>query len=386
MQIGRQSGTMNDPLQKIVEAIHNSGGRVVIAITGGGSGAIAELLRVPGGSRTLLEAIVPYHLDSLVEFLGHEPESACSSDTAIAMARRARRRAIQLCREDARLVGVGATASLASDRPKKGDHRCHIATATGELIDDVSIIFEKGRRERAAEEDLVARAIVLAIVRACGVAAPGIDTLLGPNDHLTVRTNRPSDLIGQLLDGAIERVTVLPDCQLVTDAPVPRGVLPGSFNPLHAGHGQLAHVAAEILQGPVSFEISVLNVDKPPLSSDTVRRRVRQFAWHAAVELTRAPTFLEKSRVLPHTNFVVGADTAERIVAAKYYDNSESNMLAALEEISGHGCRVLVAGRLAPDGCFHSLADIMVPRQYTDLFTPIDEARFRVDISSTELR
>src|SRR5258707_1372102 len=40
-----------------------------------------------------------------------------------------------------------------------------------------SCVMAKGRRERAAEEDLVSRAIVLWLARACGIAAPGIAAL-----------------------------------------------------------------------------------------------------------------------------------------------------------------------------------------------------------------
>ncbi len=59
----------DDAWRKLIEQIHASGRRVVLAITGGGSGAIGELLRVPGGSRTLVEAIVPYDGVSLAQFL-----------------------------------------------------------------------------------------------------------------------------------------------------------------------------------------------------------------------------------------------------------------------------------------------------------------------------
>jgi nicotinamide mononucleotide (NMN) deamidase PncC len=74
--------------------MHGSGRQAVLAITGGGTGAIAELLRVPGGSRLLLEALVPYDARSLASFLGGEPEQASSVETAVAMAQarsRARR-------------------------------------------------------------------------------------------------------------------------------------------------------------------------------------------------------------------------------------------------------------------------------------------------------
>jgi hypothetical protein len=46
--------------RQLIPALHGSGRKAALAITGGGSGAIGELLRVPGGSRLLLEAQVPY--------------------------------------------------------------------------------------------------------------------------------------------------------------------------------------------------------------------------------------------------------------------------------------------------------------------------------------
>ena len=64
--------------QSIIRQIHAANSQMVIAITGGGSEAIGQLLSVPGGSRTLLEAIVPYSSQSLEEFLHARPEQFCS--------------------------------------------------------------------------------------------------------------------------------------------------------------------------------------------------------------------------------------------------------------------------------------------------------------------
>ena len=327
--------------------MHASGRQAVLAITGGGSGAIAELLRVPGGSRLLLEALVPYDGRALTAFLGFEPAQASSVETAVAMARRSRERAAMFAGTAARSVGLGATAGLVTDRPRQGEHRCHIAVTTADGTDVCSIVLAKGRRDRPGEEDLVARAIVLCLARACGVVAPSPHVLLDADESCTETSESGSDAIDRLLAGVLERVTAWPDGQLTESAPAPSVVLAGSFNPLHDGHLLLARVAEDARNAPAAFEISVINVDKPPLAAAEVRARLAQFAGRARVELTRAPTFLEKSRLFPGATFVVGADTAERLMATRYYGD-EARMNAALQEMADRGCRFLVAVRAPP--------------------------------------
>ena len=377
--------------QQLISTLHASGRKAALAITGGGSGAIGELLRIPGGSRLLIEAQVPYDALALAAFLGFAPAQACSADTAIAMARTARGRAARLVPSTGvgagtDLVGLGATAALVSDRPRKGEHRFHIAFANSAGIAHCTCVMAKGRRDRTAEEDLVSRAIVLWLARACGIAAPSPRSLLDADEHYAETVVAAVDAIDRLLAGELDRVTVQPDGQMMRSAPQPSVLFPGSFNPMHEGHVLLARVAEELRQQPLAFEISVTNVDKPPLAGETVRRRLAQFAWKSPVELTRAPTFLEKSRLFPSTTFVIGADTAERLVAPKYYGDDEARMHMALEEIANSGSSFLVAVRIDAAGRVRALNDIPVPRRYADLFTEIPEHRFRFDTSSSEIR
>jgi nicotinamide mononucleotide (NMN) deamidase PncC len=56
--------------QQLISALHASGRKAALAITGGGSAAIGELLRVPDASRLLIEAQVPYDAQALATFLG----------------------------------------------------------------------------------------------------------------------------------------------------------------------------------------------------------------------------------------------------------------------------------------------------------------------------
>ena len=183
----------------------------------------------------------------------------------------------------------------------------------------------------------------------------------------------------------VRLVVVEPDGRMTADVAVDGAVLPGSFNPLHAGHRRLAEVVAEIVGTEVAFELSIVNVDKPPLEEGKVLRRLRQFHGRWRVVLTRAPTFIEKVRLLPGVTFAIGWDTAVRLVDPRYYGGDERSMLAALDEMRAAGCRFLVAGRVH-EGVFRTLADVAVPEPFEDRFEAIPESRFRVDISSRVLR
>jgi Cytidylyltransferase-like len=167
---------------------------------------------------------------------------------------------------------------------------------------------------------------------------------------------------------------------------VPLALLPGAFNPSHEGHRQLAEAAAETLAGPVALELSLANVDKPNLSLAEVRRRVEQLAFRIPIWITRAATFVQKAELFPGTVFVVGADTAARIIAPRYYGSDSSGVTQALEFLRRQQCRFLVGGRCDASQRFVRLEELAIPMEFGDLFREISPDVFRLDISSTELR
>lgn len=354
-----------------------------VSVTGGGAGAVALLLGVPGASKTIIEALIPYHEQTLIEFLGERPDSFCSDETARKMALRAFERASWLAHGDA-LFGLGCTASLATDRPKKGEHRFHVALHTAERLHTYSLVLAKGARERSGEEAVLDAIILNMLAEAAGVSERLPVPLLA-GEHLDEDKRPHDDALVALLQGTIPFLCVEADGRFRRDAPLPEIVLPGSFNPAHAGHFGMAAAASRMAGKPVAFELSVLNVDKPPLTVAEVRRRLQPFLGQAPVWLTGAPTFLEKSQLFGGAVFVVGLDTAERILAARYYNNSESQVLDALARIQASGCRFLVAGR-ADQGRFRTLADLSLPEPCRSLFQAIPESEFRMDVCSTTLR
>jgi hypothetical protein len=300
------------------------------------------------------------------------------------MAVAAYHRALALGDPDEPVAGIGCTASLVSDRPKRGDHRCHVAAQDRSSTTTYSLTLVKGARDRAGEEDVVARLILRATARACGVDAEVNVPLLEIEQIETERTVAPP-AIQQLIAGEARRMVVLSDGSMHVPGPAIGVALSGAFNPLHEGHCRLAAVAADLLGSEVVFELSVTNVDKPPLDYTEIDARLRQFADRHTVVLTDAPTFLEKARLMPGCVFVVGVDTAERIVAARYYGGDPVRMREALAEIEKLGCRFLVAGRKVGDA-WRTLASVPVPAGFERMFEAIPKDRFRQDVSSTAIR
>jgi glycerol-3-phosphate cytidylyltransferase-like family protein len=326
----------------LIAAIHESGKQTVIAITGGGSGAIGRLLGVPGGSRSVLEAIVPYASAALVEFLGGTPDQFCSERTArsMAMAAWVRARLLAGHADPYSLVGIGVTASLVSDKPKK----------------TISLTLDKGARSRQEEESLAAKLVIVALAEACGVDAAyerleekGLikNPFTNPIDPSPEYWGGYGETIVQHTQAAESewRQLLLGEVQCVGCDAAPKVVFPGAFNPLHCGHVKMAELAAEKLGSGVAYELSITNVDKPPLDFVEINERMRTIREQdpaREVLLTTAPTFVEKARLVAGATFVVGADTVVRIADSKYYEGDERRRDAAIAEIAAAGCRFLV--------------------------------------------
>lgn len=362
-------------MSDFVSAIHRSGTRLVLAVSGGGATAIADLLATPGASNSVLEAVVPYSEPAMNDWLAGKPDHYCSEATARAMAMSAFLRAGRLGDDSERRAGIAATASLASDRPKRGPHRVHVAFQTAEETSVASLELLKGQRSRAEEERLASDMVLNAVAEVAGLAQR-LPLSLFPGE--TPQSHRVMALADwrRLLLGEITAV------RHKAPGPAPRAVFPGAFHPLHRGHRQMMALAETILGAAVEPEIAILNVDKPPLDYLEIADRTEQF--DRPVWLTRAATFDEKSALFPSATFIVGADTLRRIAEVRYYGDVAARQ-AALRRIAERGCRFLVFGR-AERGAFVAPESMDLPTPLRDICRFVPEESFRMDISSTELR
>src|SRR5262249_43998002 len=174
----------------------------------------------------------------------------------------------------------------------------HLAVHTGEQTSVYSLTLTKGARTREEEEAVLDAVLLNALAEAFGVPER-MDPPLLEGEEVQLERSPAADALAEFLRGGRPALCVEAAGRLRAAAPLPALVIPGAFNPMHEGHWGLAETAARLRGAAVAFELSVINVDKPPLAAGEVRRRLEQFAWRAPVWVTRAPTFAEKGALFP---------------------------------------------------------------------------------------
>jgi hypothetical protein len=293
------------------------------------------------------------------------------------------------------LVGVGCTASLASDRPKRGARRIHVAVQRADRTEVQSLALVEPDGDRARDE-MVATAFLLSVIAsACGVDSSDLRDWLpagGHDDALTIDAERAPPprtelLLGKHLLAVVKPHSAIEHFTPAEQPPLPV-VFPGAFNPPHVGHLQMAALAERRLGQPLAWELSIANVDKPLLDFLAIRTRVQALRREddtRPIALTRAPTFREKAALFPGATFVVGADTIVRIADPRYYGGDAAQRDAAVAAIAAQGCRFLVFGRQLADG-FQTLSGLDLPPALAVLCQEVPAEEFREDISSTEIR
>ena len=438
--------------QELVKRLHDSEKQLVLATTGGGSCAISDLLSEPGASKTVLEAHIPYSFEALTRFVGQVPVQACSSHTArlLAMAcfrlgqetlekkglpddyvgfndyrvpvRRKRVfdpqgiNCFEIDGDDIvsyhdktwcfNLIGLGCTASLASDRPKRGEHRFHISIQLYDQTIVYSLVLKKGARTRNEEERLVADCILKLLADTAKIETEFPLPLLPGEEMQHTRTIADESWIELLLGNVIAILCIEGDTIFVKkaedlgkplisesrpispEAEYMHNIFAGSFAPIHHGHLRMIELAQKRLCGKIALEMAVRNVDKAPLDYMEIETRLRQIEQVSpgqAVWLTRMVQFIDKSCLFRNATFLVGADTLRRIGDQKYSGNNHSFLVENLRRITYNGCRFLVFARPYKGGV-ENLHTLTIPDMLRSLSEEVPESEFCDDISSTAIR
>ncbi|MBC78319.1 MAG: hypothetical protein CL745_01765 [Chloroflexi bacterium] len=163
-------------------------------------------------------------------------------------------------------------------------------------------------------------------------------------------------------------------------------ILSGSFNPLHYGHTKLLDYSSNKFDRNKFYEISISNVDKPDINIEDLISRLENFQNDEKIIITRSSRFFEKANLFPNSYFVIGYDTAIRVLDESYLAPDES-LDDLFYVIKNKLCKFIVAGRANTTiPKFNNLNLNDVIQKYRTFFYIIEEKEFREDISSTEKR
>src|SRR5271165_5089712 len=106
------------------DALKSANVNIHVVATGAGAGLSQLLWEVPGSSAYLSGCSFPYSQDEQEEVLGFMPEHFCSEEAAVDLASAAYMKAYKFGGK--KPVGMGLTASVASEKEHRGDHRLFI--------------------------------------------------------------------------------------------------------------------------------------------------------------------------------------------------------------------------------------------------------------------
>ena len=391
----------------MIRKIFDSGCRLAVYASGSHSSLLSWLTLQPGASRCVVELRNLYSHGAASNVIGKTNNTAVTEQVATALARKAYTNTMKYELSEAagdvyevragKVLGVGATGAIRSDRDKKGDHKAFIALINSGKTVTFRAKLAKGRRTREEEDRFLSEQALQLVMLFNEGRTSEYHQLTQSKKYLSedelelVSEQCTLKMMCQMLGEEVESILLLPSGEVIYDVQLDGyGLLAGSFNPVHDGHIKLMKEAAVECKNEtkrVVAEISVKNMDKGVKDIEQVieQRVSKLLEKKVPVLLTMKGMFSDKNSFLKNGHFILGADTLVRLLDSKYYGGSRERMIMALGGFSRCNNRIVVAPR------YDSKAGQLVELNSMDILEALREnivelKNFRVDISSTEIR
>ncbi len=353
------------------DQLKSSGISIHIICTGAGAGLQQKLWEVPGSSAYLSGASFPYRQAETDKTLGFVPGSYCSPEAAIDLACVAYQRAYSFGGK--KPVGLGLTASVASEREHRGEHRVHACLITDEQVVSVDHVLTKGVGSGQRDSD----------GRTCDLFGLGLIRLaIDPSSRNLAVGHR--DSTASALERFYSHPFFVKNGERSADVPKDVVLMPGAYNPPHPGHlGMASEVAKQALK-PVVFHVTADGPHKAPLTLQDLLKRARMLRGHDRLFTRGDSLYLDKARRFPGVPIAMGADALARMLDPKW----GQPVLPMLYELSQLKTRFYVTSRPV-DGDVLTMYKVFERsgiRDYdllTQMFYQVDGLW---DISSTQVR
>lgn len=346
-----------------------------IVSTGAGAGLQQTLWEIPGCSWYLSGCSFPYDQEEQADLLGFMPEHFCSEEAAVDLASAAYMKAYRFGKKAP--IGVGITATVASEREHKGDHRAHVCVITEDRVRSALLTLKKGvgAVQRLEDGKLVDTfALAFMMETACDVPQAVKDF------KDTSALARERFFLRPFFTANGKRLDAMPTNKHMA-------IMPGAYNPPHEGHFGTAQNVMDQYGRTVTYEVTAEPPHKEALTVQELLKRAKLLQGHDRLFTRKEPLYLDKARRYPSIPIVLGADAMVRMLDPKW----GVDLMTLFKEFRKLETKLLIAGRTIGDK-FVTCDDISSDFRKADPHTwgyaqsvmlPIDG---RFDISSTELR
>lgn len=359
------------------DALKRANVNIHVIATGAGAGLQKLLWEVPGSSAYLSGCSFPYAPEEQEELLGFMPEHFCSEEAAVDLASAAYMKAYKF--GGPHPVGVGLTASVASEKEHRGDHRIFVCVMTDDKVKVFHHTFDKGigeaKRHADGEScDNMALTLLMETTEALDTAK-----VLNSSDGTELAMKRFMARPFFSFNG--KRLDKLPEGKH-------QALMSGAFNPPHEGHFGMAKSALDKYNRRVVFEITAEPPHKDALTVQDMLQRAKNLQGYDRIFTRKLPLYLDKAKAFPGMPIVMGADAMVRLFDPKW----GKSVPELIEEFADTNTTFYVAERLI-DGApvyYENIIELISTQLNDDqldlAYEMIRELPGRWNISSTELR